>query len=540
MRFTTALLGLLGLCFSEAFASERPNVVLIMADDMGWSDIGCYGGEIDTPQLDGLAERGMRFTQFYNGGRCCPTRAQLLTGLYAHQTGIGFMEATNGYNKHFKHVAEYQGFLNRRCVTLAEVLKTVGYQTFMAGKWHVGAAAGQRPLDRGFDRFFGIHGGACSFFRPREGQIVDQDKPFWPLPKDFYTTDYFAKHAAKFITEAKPDSPFFLYLAFTSPHWPLHAWPEEIAKYRGKYRDGWSALRERRFARQKQLGLLPPDAELSPLHPNAVTWTTQTADDMDLRMAVYAAMIDRMDQGVGRVLEALRQTGRDENTLILFLSDNGGCAEPIGKDKPDAIPAGGPRSFQGVLLPWANASNTPFRQFKHWTHEGGIATPLIACWPKQIPAGTINMKQVGHVIDIMPTLAEFAWAVYPSEFQQHAIPPLEGQSLLPALRNPDEVLERMVYWEHEGNRAVRDGRWKAVAYYNEHLGDKHVALGKRSGQWELYDMQTDRTELHNLAATHPDKLKELVAQHQAWERRIGVRDWESLLRFGGLDEADRE
>jgi arylsulfatase A-like enzyme len=393
---------------SQPVRAERPNIVLIMADDMGWSDIGCFGGEIATPHLDDLAARGVRWTQFYDGARCCPTRAQLLTGLYAHQAGIGFMEPTNAYNAPFKHIPEYQGFLHRRCLTLAEVLRVAGYQTFIAGKWHVGAAAGQRPLDRGFERFFGLYGGACSFFFPREGQIVDQDQPLWPLPDDFYTTDYFARRAADFVGQAQRDRPFFLYLAFTAPHWPLHAWPQDIAKYRGKYRDGWQTLRERRLQRQKELGLFPPELELSPVHPDALQWTTEDADDMDLRMAVYAAMVDRMDQGIGQVIAALRETGREENTLVMFLSDNGACAEPIGKGKPDALRADHPRSFQGVLLPWANASNTPFRQFKHWTHEGGIATPLIACWPGRIPAGSINRKQVGHVIDLMPTVVELA------------------------------------------------------------------------------------------------------------------------------------
>lgn len=514
---------------------SRPNIILILADDLGWSDLGCYGGEIATPHLDHLAEQGTRFTQFYNGARCCPTRAQLLTGLYAHQAGIGFMEPTNGYNQHFKHIPEYQGVLNRQCVTLAEVLHAAGYQTFMCGKWHVGAAEGQRPLDRGFQRFFGIHGGASHFFRPRPGQFFDQDQPLSAVPDDFYTTDYLAKYAQQYISEARDDSPFFLYLAFTAPHWPLHAWPEDIAKYQTRYGRDWERLREQRFARQKQLGLFAAETKLSPLHSAAVTWMTQSTKDMDLRMAVYAAMVDRMDQAVGQVLEALRRAGRDDNTIIFFLSDNGACAEPVGKDQPDAQIAGQAKSFQGTLLPWAHASNTPFRQFKHWTHEGGIATPFVAYWPHRIPAGVINRKQIGHVIDFMPTVLELSDGEYPQQVDANTIQPLEGQSLLPALLNPENVLERTLYWEHEGNRAIRQGRWKAVAHYNDNLGDTNVALGKRSGVWQLYDMDADRTETNDLSGTRREKLNELTQLHAAWEQRIGVRDWESLLKLGGLD-----
>lgn len=523
------------------FAAERPNIVLIMADDMGFSDLGCYGSEISTPNLDRLAAEGLRFTQFYNGARCCPTRAQLLTGIYPHQAGIGFMEPTNAYNKPFRHLPEYQGFLNRNSVTLAEVLKSAGYQTFMAGKWHVGAAAGQRPPDRGFDRFFGIHGGASSFFHPKPGQMMVDREALDPLPKDFYTTDWFADSAARCIREAKPDQPFFLYLAFTSPHWPLHAKATDIAKYRGKYGARWKELREQRFARQKEIGLFSKNAVMSDLHPDAVEWTTETDDDMDLRMAVYAAMVDSMDQGIGRVMNALRETDREENTLVLFLSDNGACSEAIGKGKPDAKPADDPRSFQGVLLPWANASATPYRQFKHWTHEGGIATPLVAHWPKgmkEIPKGGF-VRTPAHIIDFMATFVDLARADYPEEIDGQKIHPMEGTSLRPLLTSAEpataDLSERTIFWEHEGNRAVREGRWKLVAYYNENLGDTHVALGKRSGKWELYDMQADPTERNNLIEKEPAIAKDLIAKHEAWEKRVGARDWETLLKMGGLD-----
>lgn len=529
------------LCFlaAGAAAAERPNIVIILADDMGFSDVGCYGSEIPTPHIDSLAARGVRFTQFYNAARCCPTRAALLTGLNPHQAGIGYMEPTNRYNRPIAHIPEYQGFLNRRCQTIAEALKAVGYQTLMAGKWHVGAEKGQRPLDRGFERFFGLFGGACNFFRPGQGQIIDQDKPLWPLPEDFYTTDYFAAYAARFVSEADPRRPLFLYLAFTAPHWPLHARPQDIARHRDKYRIGWDELRRRRFATQKQMGLFPPGLQLSPRHPESYSWTEADQNDMDLRMAVYAAMVDRMDQGIGKVLQAIRDSGREDNTLVLFLSDNGACAEPLGKNQPNAKPPGPADSFTGYFLPWANASNTPFRLFKHWVHEGGIATPLIACWPGRIPAGAINTRQVGHVIDLLPTCLEAAGATYPRQQDGVELLPLEGRSLLHAMRDPESSRPVTLFWEHEGNRAVRHGRWKLVSYYNEiHEEMEKVGTGPRTGSWELYDLDADRTELRNLAAEQPERVRDLSRQFDRWAARVGVRDWQELLRLSGFDRFD--
>jgi arylsulfatase A-like enzyme len=531
---------LLAFAFAAgAAADDRPNIVIILADDMGFSDVGCYGSEIPTPHIDSLAARGVRFTQFYNCGRCCPTRASLLTGLYPHQAGIGYMEPTNKYNRPIAHLPQYQGVLHDRCVTIAEALGAAGYQTFMAGKWHVGSEEDRRPLDRGFERFFGLYGGACNFFRPRQGQIVDQDQPLWPLLDDFYTTDYFAAYAARFIAESERHRPLFLYLAFTAPHWPLHAWPEDIARHRGKYRTGWDELRRRRFTAQKQMGLFPPGLQLSPRHPDNYDWAEADQDDMDLRMAVYAAMVERMDQGIGKVLQTLRDSSREDNTLVLFLSDNGGCAEPLGKDQPNAKPPGPADSFTGYFLPWANASNTPFRLFKHWVHEGGIATPLIACWPERIPSGVINSRQVGHVIDLMPTCLEAAGATYPQERNGAEFPLLEGRSLLHAFVDPESACPVTLYWEHEGNRAVREGRWKLVSYYNEiHEEMGRVGTGRRTGPWELYDLQTDRTELRNLAAEHPERVRDLVQMYEQWTTRLGVRDWQELLRLGGFDNLE--
>jgi arylsulfatase len=420
----------------------------------------------------------------------------------------------------------------------------------MAGKWHVGSEEGQGPLDRGFDRFFGLLGGACNFFRPREGQIVDQDKAFWPLPEDFYTTDYFAAYAARFITEADRDRPFFLYLAFTAPHWPLHAWPEDIAKYRGKYRNGWDALRQQRFTTQQAMGLFDLQTQLSPRHKDSYDWSDADQDDMDLRMAVYAAMIDRMDQGVGAVLRALRESECQENTVIFMLSDNGGCAEPLGKGRPNAKPAGPADSFTGYLLPWAYASNTPFRLFKHWVHEGGIASPLIVSWPTGMETSRQGDSRRGgichapaHVIDVMATCIDLAGAEYPREIGGKPILPLEGRTLRPLFCPSGSVAKssspRDLFWEHEGNRAVRSGRWKLVSYYNQiHEAMDQVGTGHRTGVWELYDLEIDRTELRDLAEENSGKVQELSAKYSNWADRIGVRDWESMLRTGGFDAID--
>ncbi len=514
---------------------RRPNIVLILLDDMGFSDIGCYGAEIGTPNLDGLAERGVRHTQFYNCARCCPTRASALTGLYPHQAGIGYMEPTNRYNKGLmdnRPTPQYQGFLNRNCVTIAEVLRTAGYQTLMTGKWHVGGGEGQRPLQRGFDRYYGIIGGACNYWRPGGKTLRHGDEPVTNLPGDFYTTDYFTRYAVRFIEEADPGRPFFLYVAYNAPHWPLHAWPEDIVRYAGNYTKGWDELRENRLARQKRLGLFGRGLKLSPRDEESYPWEDEPDKQrMDLKMAVYAAMIDRVDQGVGHLLDALRRKGIEKNTLIMFLSDNGGCAEPLGREKEDE--PGPEDSYVGYLLPWANASNTPFRLFKHWVHEGGIATPFIACWPDAIGGGALNRRQIGHVKDIMPTCLEAAGAEYPETFQGNAIRPLEGKSLLHSLLDPRSARNEPVYWEHEGNRAIRDGRWKLTCYYNEDH-EFNVGTGKRTGRWELYDIQADRTELSNSAETQPGVVRGLLARYEAWEERVGVLDWEAVMKAAGF------
>ena len=492
---------------------RRPNIVLIMADDMGFSDIGCYGSEIRTPNLDGLAARGIRFTQFYNTARCCPTRSSLLTGLYAHQAGVGHMVSDRGF-------PAYQGYLNDRSVTIAEALRPAGYTTLMAGKWHVGEDRPHWPVDRGFDRYFGLISGGSNYFRLDPGrQMALDNQPYTPPAEGFYMTDAFTDHALQFLDQAAAKAqPFFLYLAYTAPHWPLHALPEDIARYRGRYRMGWDALRVARHRRMIELGLVDRRWPLTPRDPRAPAWDQVTDQEMrDLRMAVYAAQIDRMDQNIGRVLGRLRAIGAEENTLVLFLADNGGCAEEVNRGVPGALP-GSKDSFMSYGLPWANASNTPFRLYKHWVHEGGISTPLIARWPAAIRQTNTITHQPGHLIDLMATCLDVAGAAYPKTYGGHSITPLEGRSLLPILKGRTRRPHEALYWEHEGNRAVRQGQWKLVSRHPE--------------GWELYDLEADRTELNNLAARYPDKVRELTALYATWAARCGVVPWEKFNRAG--------
>jgi len=503
-----SVLAVIALAISGASAggetiSKRPNIVIIMADDMGFSDIGCYGSEIATPNLDRLAAGGLRFTQFYNGARCCPTRASLLTGLYAHQAGVGHMVGKGA-------TPAYQGYLNDRCVTIAEALKQGGYRTLMAGKWHVGEERPHWPCDRGFDEYFGLISGASNYFSIDPGRkFARGNEQINPANNRFYMTDAFTDAAVKFVDEhGRQPAPFFLYLAFTSPHWPLHAWPEDIAKYRGKYKIGWDALREQRYKRQIELGIVDARWPLSPRDPEAPAWSdAANQDDLDLRMAVYAAQIDRMDQNIGRVLAKISEVGAEKNTLVMFLADNGGCAEAVDRGKK-GVPAGGKDSFFSYGLPWANASNTPFRLYKHWVHEGGISTPLIAYWPAVIEErGTIT-REVGHLIDLMATSLDAAGVEYPATHNGKAITPLEGKSLVPIFRTGTRAGHEALFWEHEGNRAIREGKWKLVS--------------RKPGGWELYDIEADRTELNNLAEKEPERVRAMAAKYQAWADRVGA------------------
>ncbi len=515
-------------------AARRPNIVVILADDMGFSDLACYGSEIDTPNLNRLAQRGIRFTQFYNNARCCPTRSSLLTGLYAHQGAIGHM--TGDYN-----LPAYRGDLSPNAVTIAEALRPAGYHTLMAGKWHV-TPVGEKyrynwPLQRGFEKYYGTILGAGSYYDPVT--LVRDNTPIQADRKDYYYTDAITENASAYIGEyARKRDPFFLYVAYTASHWPLHALPEDIAKYRERYRSGWDALRAQRHRRQIETGMVHRQWPLTPRDPRVPAWEAEPNKDWQaLRMAVYAAQIDRMDRGVGRVLAALKDSGAEDNTLVLFLADNGGCAEELKVGaKAQYIPertrdgrgirvgndpsiAPGPEdTYASYGVGWANASNTPFRLYKHWVHEGGISTPLIARWPAAIRQSGAITQQYGHIIDIMATCVDVAGARYPARHGDHQITPLEGKSLLPVLTGGKRPAPD-IYWEHEGNRAVREDAWKLVSRFPE--------------EWELYNLEADRTEMNNVAGRHPDIASRLKAKWEVWAERVGVKPWEEIRKRQG-------
>jgi arylsulfatase A-like enzyme len=493
---------------SAAVNKPKPNIIVILVDDMGFSDIGCYGSEIPTPNLDALAANGLRFTQFYNTGRCCPTRASLLTGLYPHQTGVGFMTNDRG-------VPGYRGRLNDACVTIPEVLKPAGYFTAMTGKWHVGQNHGVTPWGRGFER--NLTAAAGGFFFPESakanlflnGQAIEKDDP--RLPKDWYSTDLWTTFGLKFIDEAVSEKkPFFLYLAHNAPHFPLQAPAEDIAKFRGKYKAGWDAISDARLKRQIKMGLIDQSWTKAPRPERVENWnalTDEQKDQFDHLMAVYAAVVYRMDKSIGDLVAGLKQRGVFDNTLILFLSDNGGNAEagPNGRRKGDPTRADS-SWFCGES--WAYAQNTPFRLYKHYNHEGGVATPLIAHWPAGIKAKGEWRTQPSHLIDIMATCVDLSGATYPKEFAGKTITPLEGKSLVPAFAGKS-IQRDALFWEHEGNAAIR-------------VGDHKLVRQGHTGAWELYDLKTDRTEMNCLAGQQPGKVKELAATWEAWAERAQV------------------
>lgn len=547
LRSACSLLSLL-LPISLA-ATTQPNVLLIMSDDMGFSDVGSYGSEIETPHLDSLAQNGLRFTQFYNTARCCPTRAALLTGLYPHQAGVGHMMKNYGHDG-------YRGNLSKQTATIAEVLREGGYRTYMAGKWHLSHPVRARgdssnwPAQRGFEKYYGTIKGGGSFFDPtslcRQNTFITPENDPEYQPEEFYYTDALSDNAVMFLQqhdEESPDQPFFMYVAYTAPHWPLHAPEKDIAKYKGKYDEGFEPIRRARFERLKELGLIDRKAVLP---PPPIGWEEVEDKAWEARnMEVYAAMIDNMDQGIGRIVGQLEKSGRLENTLILYLHDNGGCAEHMGRHPHPPNPKRelkpfGPDDHQPNVWPpmqtrdgrwvrrgpgvmagaedtyiaygegWANVSNTPFREYKHWVHEGGITTPLIAHWPGGIHPRRLGKleSQPGHLIDIMATVLDISGVPYPAEFNGAETRPLEGVTLQPAFKGRSLKRREAIFWEHESNRAVRDGKWKLVA--------------KEDEPWELYNMQADRTEMNDLAARHPRRVRELAAKWDAWAARADV------------------
>lgn len=526
----------LALATLGSAAASRPNVILILVDDMGWANLGCQGGPVETPHLDRLAAEGARFGQFYNAARCCPTRASLLTGLHPHEAGIGHMTFKRGgatpsvISERLKVPFAYRGWLGEAVPTLPEMLGRAGYGTYMTGKWHVGNSdPATWPRQRGFDRFYGFLEGTSEYFRPTE--LFRDNDPVRPEGERYYTTDAFTTEAIGFLGEhrrRRPADPFFLYLAYNAPHFPIQAMPEDYAKYRGRFRRGWDVLREETLERQKRLGLVPPDTRLAP-RPGAndrlgseggpvPAWADLTPaqqDAMDGIMATYAAMIDRVDQNVGRLVAHLKETGQWEDTLILFLSDNGAEAEspPLGRfQAADLGQYGKGGRYYGRA--WATASNTPFREYKHFTHQGGIMTPLIAHWPRGIaPAvrGRI-LPQYGFLPDVVATCLDVGGATRPATMKGQPVAASDGRSLRAALQgDPAPLHDSPICIEHEGNRMVREGRWKLVGFFG--------------GEWELFDVEADRAEAADLAAAHPEVVQRLSRAYDDWARRVGARPW---------------
>lgn len=533
---------------------DRPNILLILNDDMGYSDIGCYGGEIKTPHLDRLASKGLRFTQFYNTARCSPSRASLLTGLHPHQCGIGVLTDDTGPEG-------YNDELNDHCVTIAEVLKDAGYSTYMSGKWHMSrdlySPSDTWPNQRGFEHFFGTIVGASSYFHPptltRDNEDIDHEAA---EDSEFYYTDAISDQAVDFIRKhAGSGNPFFLYTAYTAPHWPLHAREEDTSRYRGVYDEGWDSLRRKRIDRMREKGILSGEWELSLRDPWQSRW--EDAKDKEWqarRMEVYAAQITVMDEGIGRIIESLEETDQLDNTIVIFLSDNGGCAEELTRDwlnqkkippyyrrntpggepvrpgnSPDIVP-GPENTYTSYGVPWANLSNTPFRMYKHWTHEGGIATPFIVHWPKGITATPGEISHDPYQLpDVVATLLEATGVEYPTRRNGKSIHPLEGTSFMSVLEKESRI-RGPLFWEHEGNAAVREGKWKLVRNFT---GASSATPGfdppGRRGEWELYDMEKDRTELHDLASIETEIVEGMAAEYQNWADRCGVKDREKLL-----------
>ncbi len=521
----------------RAATAQRPNVLLILADDLGYSDIGCFGSEIATPNLDRLAKEGVALTQFYNQARCCPTRAALMTGRYPHQVGIGDM--IDDYAARARNAASspaYQDHLSTNSPTMAELLRSSGYRTLMAGKWHLGRRPDEWPVRRGFDRSFVQIDGAMNYFGgdsgngPRAHMALD-DQNYVPPHDGFYSTDAFTDHAIQFLKEAvkaSPTKPFFLYMPYNASHWPLQAPDSDIEKYRGRYDKGWQAIRQERLKKMIQLGIVPPGQAMAPMdHGNAKPWGELTDDQRKQwarRMEVYAAQTEHLDRTIGRLLDELKQLGVEQNTLVIFLSDNGGAAEDPNRGDKSA-PIGSRDSFRGYARPWATVSNTPWRRHKVTAYEGGISTPLIARWPGGIPPERYGslVREPAHVTDLLPTFLELAGARYPVK---DTLQP-EGQSILKMLQGGRGNPDRTFCWEHEGNRAIRKGNWKLVA-----LGPGHP--------WELYNIETDRIESLDLAKARPDMVKELAAEYDRWAARCGVIDYPRLLERSTGPGASKE
>lgn len=488
-----------------AQSNTKPNIIMILVDDMGWSDVGCFGGEINTPNLDYLAGKGIRFTQTHNTAKCFPSRACLLTGLYAQQCGM---------DKKPDHFTD--------CATLGDVLKTAGYQTFFSGKHH----GLDNPIDLGFDRYAGLRDGACNHFNPgqrRDGEPEPGRKrddrswcfdetlhqPYTPDDRNFYSTDAFTNYAFDFLDTTKTnDDPFFLYLSYTAPHDPLMAWQDDIAKYRGKYRAGYEAVRIERDKKQREMGLIDerfPQSDA--IHPDWDSLSEEEKDIEDLKMAVYSAMIDRVDQNIGRLLAKLEELGVADDTLILFASDNGCSAEYVRVDEhKDPALIGTMARWTSLGGDWANVSNTPYRFFKNYSYEGGICTPMIAYWKNGIENPGRISHRIGHFIDIMPTLMELSGAQYPTEIRGQKVHRYEGESFVSVLEDNEQERSKPIFFQWSGGKAVIHNNWKLVSW--------------RNSGWELYDLSTDKTETNNLADSHPEKVEQYESLYDEWYKSV--------------------
>lgn len=479
---------------SSSLAADRPNIVLIIGDDIGYADYGCYGGDIATPNIDQLARDGLQFRQFYNNAVCVPTRYSTFSGMYPRYVG-----------------EKHRILLEPEVTTLTEVLRAAGYRASMSGKWHLGRSDGLHPNDRGFEEYYGLTDGCCNQFNP-----VQRDPPFeggrirtWmhnrelvtEFPDDFYATDAISDHACKQIRKfAAGDAPFFVHVAYTAAHSPLHAKPHDIAKYADRYVAGWDIARALRHARQLELGVVDKTWKLPGREREFPAWVDEPLKEWNAKlMAVYAAMVDSVDQGIGRILQTLEETGRRDDTIVLVFNDNGGCAEQAGGDDPTNI-AGPKEHYVSCGAGWAWVQNVPFRRYKAWCHEGGIATPLVVRWPGTVPAGAVT-QEVGHIVDLLPTLVELAGAKSPAN--------CEGVSLVPVLKGGKHAAPRTLYWAWQDNRAMREGDWK-------------IAWEQDVRRWELYDLSVDRTEMHDLATTDPERLLRMAAAWQGWAERTGA------------------
>lgn len=494
----------------------KPNIIVIFADDMGYSDIGSFGAEIHTPNLDSLANTGVRLSQFYSAGRCCPSRASLLTGLYPHMTGMGWMTGVD------MQEPGYIGDLNKENVTIAEVLKPADYGTYAIGKWHVSENVkydGPKhnwPLQRGFDKFYGIIPGAANYFTPVGLTSGNEEIK---SGKDFYLTEAISDTVVDYIEQhlkKERKSPFFMYVSYTAPHWPLHAREKDIEKYIETYSKGWDKLRQERYNRQQQLGVIDTSTKLTERDSTVPAWKIIPKNEKDLwvkRMAVYAAQVDAMDQGVGQIIGKLKRDGIFDKTMIIFIADNGGSAENISRTDKSIETLGTEESYESYRKGWANASNTPFRQYKSSLHEGGIISPFIISWPEGFAQkGTIINKPT-HIMDLMPTFVAVSGAQYPGKINGQKIAPLPGNDLMKVIKNK-ESSDRPIFWEHEAHRAVRLGKWKLVS--------EGKAEPPYTKNWELYDMAGDRSETNDLAAKYPEKVRELEILWTKWAEESRV------------------